>query len=179
MEDLRDILGMLGVGAAGGVVVVVCCCVCKKRKRGRKAARLLLELKFENNKIKGDIMAVSLTSTQFVEGTLQPVDAKGRPAQVDEGTVEFTSSDPNVFVVEEDPSDQLKVRITAVGEGVAELRYSADADLDDGETVTIEGFTAVEVLPALAVGFGIVFGAPQEQPNGGTSTTTSTSTTTI
>ena len=144
--------------------------------------RMLLTLKFgdgNNNGliIKGQIMAVSMTSTQFVEGTLQPVDSKGRPAKVDEDSVEFTSSDTSVFVVEEDPNDQLKVKVTAVGEGVAELRYIADADLDDGETVTIEGFTAVEVLPALAIGFGISFGTPQEQPNGGTSSTTSTSTT--
>lgn len=119
-------------------------------------------------------MAVTLTSTQFVEGTLQPVDSKGRPAQVDEGTVEFVSSDPNVFIAEEDPNDQLKVKITAISEGVAELRFSADADLDDGETVTIEGFMAVEVVPAMAIGFGITFGVPQEQDG---STTTSTSTT--
>lgn len=139
--------------------------------------RILLELKFDNVIIKGQIMAVTLTSTQFVEGTLQPVDSKGRPAQVDENSVVFTSSDPDIFVVEQDPSDQLKVKVTAVGEGVGELRYTADADLDDGETVTIEGFTAVEVLPALAIGFGISFGTPQEQPDGGTSSTTSTSTT--
>lgn len=175
MEGLKEILGCLGLGAAAGVVVVVCCCG-KKERRKRKKGKLLMEFRFENNKIKGDIMAVSLTSTQFVEGTLQPVDSKGRPAQVDENSVEYTSSNPDVFVVEEDPNDQLKVRITAVGEGVAELRYSADADLDDGETVTIEGFTAVEVLPAMAIGFGISFGQPQEQPNQ-PSTTTSTSTT--
>jgi hypothetical protein len=175
MEGLKDILGMLGVGAAGGAVVVVCCCCMGKKRRKRGAERLLLELRFENNKIKGNIMAVSLTSTQFVEGTLQPVDSKGRPAQVDENTVEYTSSNPDVFIVEEDPTDQLKIRITAVGEGVAELRYSADADLDDGETVTIEGFTAVEVLPAMAIGFGIQFGTPQEQPN----STSTTSTTTV
>jgi len=137
--------------------------------------RMFLELKFDNVIIKGQIMAVTLTTTQFVEGTLQPVDSKGRPAQVDENSVEFMSSNPDVFVVEEDPNDQLKVKVIAVGEGVAELRYTADADLDDGEVVTIEGFTAVEVLPAMAIGFGISFGTPQEQPSGGSGLTSSTS----
>lgn len=174
MKDLGSILAMLGITATG--IVVICCCKCMQRKKKKKKVRLLLELRFENNKIKGDIMAVTLTSTQFVEGVLQPVDRKGRPAPVDEGSVEFTSSDPDVFVVEIDPTDHLRVRIIAVDQGVAELRYSADADLGDG-VVTIEGFTAVEVVGSMATGFGISFGTPQEQPDNGSSSTTSTSTT--
>jgi hypothetical protein len=157
------------------VVVAALLAVGWSRRKG--GPMMLLELKFDNVIIKGQIMAVTLTSTQFVEGTLQPVDSKGRPAQVDENSVRFESSDSGVFIAEQDPTDQLKVRIIAVADGVAELRYSADADLDDGETVTIEGFTAVEVMPAMAIGFGILFGNPQEQAGGSTSSTTSTSTT--
>lgn len=137
--------------------------------------KLLLNLNLENFKIKGEIMALSLTSTQFATGTLQPVDSKGRPAKVEAGSVVFTSSDESVFVVTQDPTNELGLTITAVGEGTAQLDYSADADLGEG-VVTISGFTAIEVLPALAVGFGISFSAPQEQP---TSTTTTSSSTVI
>jgi hypothetical protein len=169
----RDVV-IAGLGVAVGALLVLN----EKRKRRRRGPQMLLTLKFDNNnKVKGQLMAVTLTSTQFVEGTLQPVDSKGRPAQVDENSVTFVSSDPNVFVAEQDPNDQLKVKITAVGEGVAELRYTADADLDDEETVSIEGFTAVEVLPAMAIGFGIQFSTPQEQPEQTSSTTTSTTST--
>lgn len=153
------------------IVVSILIYLITRMKGKKRTPKLLLELFTNHTKIKGDIMAITLTTTQFVEGTLQPVDAKGRPAPVDEGTVEFSSSDENVFIVEEDPANELKLKITAIGEGVAELRYSADADLGDG-VVTIEGFTAVEVLAAMATSFGIQFGIPQEQPNLTTTTTT-------
>lgn len=108
-------------------------------------------------------MAVSITTTQQVSGTLQPVDAKGKPASVEAGTVKFSSSDEAVFTVEQDPSNELSVKVVAVGPGTAQLNYSADADLGEG-VKTIEGFTAIEVLPASAVGFGLNFGTPEEQP---------------
>jgi hypothetical protein len=147
-------------------------CVNKGNKKKRKP-RLLLLLSTNDIKIKGDIMAISLTSTQFVEGVLQPVDRKGRPAKVQPGSIDYSSSDENVFTVTEDPNDETKLIITAVGEGTGQLDYSADADLGDG-VVTISGFTAVEVLPASAVGFGLVVGTPQEQDLSGTTTSTTT-----
>lgn len=107
-------------------------------------------------------MALTLTTTQFVEGTLQPVDAKGNPAPVEAGSVLFTSSDESIFTVEKGEENELQLTITAVGIGTAQLNYSADADLGEGVT-TISGFTAIEVVAAEAVGFGISFGEPQEQ----------------
>lgn len=132
-------------------------------KKRKKKPCLLLSLKIDNIKIKGKIMAVSITTTQQVTGTLQPVDAKGKPASVEAGSVSFSSSDVNVFIVEQDPSNELSLKVVAVGAGTAQLNYSADADLGEG-LKTIEGFTAIEVLPAEAVGFGLSFGAPEEQP---------------
>lgn len=139
--------------------------------RLKREPKLLLNLTLENFKIKGEIMALSLTSTQFATGTLQPVDSKGRPASVEPGSVVFTSSDPSVFIVEQDPLNELAIIVTAIGEGTAQLDYSADADLGAG-IVSISGFTAIEVLPALAVGFGLTFSTPQEQEPGTTTTTT-------
>lgn len=133
-----------------------------KKKRKNKPY-LLLSLLIDQIKIKGKIMAASITTTQQVTGTLQPVDAKGKPASVEVGTVRFSSSDQSVFTVEQDPTNELSVKVVAVGPGTAQLDYSADADLGEG-IKTIEGFTAIEVLPASAVGFGLAFGAPEEQP---------------
>lgn len=123
---------------------------------------LYLKLFINQIKIEGKITMVSLKTTQFVEGQLQPVDRLGNPAPVEPGSVRFTSSDENVFRAAQDAENELNVRLIATGVGVAQLSYSADADLGEG-IVTIEGFTGVEVLPADAVGFGITFGEPQEQ----------------
>lgn len=134
--------------------------IIKKRKN---KPYLLLSLIIDQIKIKGKIMAASITTTQQVTGTLQPVDAKGKPASVEVGTVHFSSTDQSVFTVEQDPTNELSVKVVAVGPGTAQLDYSADADLGEG-VKTIEGFTAIEVLPSSAVGFGLAFGTPEEQP---------------
>jgi hypothetical protein len=134
-----------------------------KIKRHRSRRRLVLLLFFDNLKIEGFIMALSMTATQKVAGALKPIDKKGNPAPVDEGSVSVTSSNEDVFVVERDSEDEKKFTLVAVGPGVAQLDYSADADLDDEGIKTISGFAAIEVLPAQAVGFGIEFAAPVEQ----------------
>lgn len=126
--------------------------------------RLMLRLITNQINITGDITLLSLKSTQFaVSGEIQAVDRLGNPAQVEAGSVNFSSSDESVFRAEQDPENEKIVKVVAVGPGVAQLDYSADADLGEG-VVTITGFTGVEVTPAQAVGFsGLSFGEPQEQ----------------
>ena len=132
--------------------------------RKPRKAKLLLSFVINQIKIKGEIKLVSLRSTQYVEsGELQAVDRLGNPAEVEAGSVNFSSSDEGVFRAEQDPDNEKLVKVVAVGPGVAQLDYSADADLGEG-VVTITGFTGVEVTPAQAVGFsGLSFGEPQEQ----------------
>lgn len=108
-------------------------------------------------------MAVSLTTTQQVSGQVQPVDRHGNPAKVEPGSVQYEVTNQDVAVIEEDPADETKFVLKAKGVGVAELRVYADADLGEG-VKAIETFAAVEVLPESAVGFGISFGTPEEQP---------------
>lgn len=105
-------------------------------------------------------MSVTLTTAQFVEGFLTPVDSEGQAALVEPGSVMFLSSDETIFSVEKNPDNELAFKITANAAGVAQLDFSADADLGDG-VKTISGFAAIEVIPSEAVGFGIVFGEPQ------------------
>jgi len=126
--------------------------------------RLMLKLITNNINITGDITLLSLKSTQYAQsGELSAVDRLGNPAQVEAGSVQFSSSDESVFRAEQDPENEKVVKVVAVGPGVAQLDYSADADLGEG-VVTITGFTGVEVTPAQAVGFsGLSFGEPQEQ----------------
>lgn len=130
--------------------------------RQRRKPKLYLTFSINDIKIKGAIKMVTMKVTQFVEGELQPVDRLGNPAQVEAGTVQFTSSDEAVFVVARDVENELKVKLVATGAGVAQLDYSADADLGEG-VVTITGFTGVEISPEQAVGFAVTFGEPQDQ----------------
>lgn len=134
-------------------------------KRPKPKARLLISFTHDSITFKSkSIMAVSLYPGQTVAGTLQPVDRRGNPSNVEPGSVKFTSSDESVFTVSVDPDNELKAILTAVAPGVAQLNYEADADLDlgDGETKTISSFAAVEVLPEEAVGFGITFDEPAD-----------------
>lgn len=117
----------------------------------------------QQNKIKGEIKMVSIKSTQEQDIQISTFDRLGNPAPVEAGSVKFVSSDESVFTVHQDPEDQTKAVVKAKGLGVAQLNVSADADLGEG-VVTIEGFTGVEILPALAVGFGFVPGEIREQP---------------
>lgn len=143
------------------IIVAIVLEILKSRKGGN--GKLVLTFTIDNIKIKGDITLVSLRSTQYaVSGELEAVDRLGNPAPVEAGSVNFSSSDEGVFRIERLDNEK-QVKVVATGAGVAQLNYSADADLGDG-VVTIEGFTGVEVLPAQAVGFsGLSFGEPQEQ----------------
>lgn len=132
------------------------------RYRPRKKGRLLLTL-FLTIKIKGQFMALTLTTVQQVKGQVNPVDRQGNPAKVEAGTVNYSSSDESVAVVEEDPDDETKFTVIAKGVGVAQITAEADADLGEG-VKTISTFAAVEVLPEGAVGFGFTFAEPEDQP---------------
>jgi hypothetical protein len=152
---------------------VVPICNDGRKKCKRKKVKVQLTITIEKVKIKGKIMAISLRDTQVAEVELSVVDKKGYPAQVDEGSVQYTSSDESVFRVEEDPDNELRAKIVAVAPGVAQLNYTADADLEDGIT-SIDGFTAVEVLPGDAVGFGVRIVNVSEQEETSSSTTSTT-----
>jgi hypothetical protein len=132
-------------------------------KKCRKKGQLMLTLFFESNTVKGNFMAATLQLSQEVEGQVQPVDKKGKPAKVQEGSVEYSTSDENVAIVVEDPNDETKFVIKARGIGVAQISFKADANLGEG-VKPIETFLAVEVFPDEAIGFGINLGEPRPQP---------------
>lgn len=132
------------------------------RRSCKQKPKLIITFFFNSIKIKGEIMAVVLSDTQFVDGQLTPVNKKGKPAPVETGTVEYSSSNEAVFTVEEDASDETKFKVVAVGAGTAQLNYSADADLGQG-VVPISGFTDIEVTAAQAVTFNVKFEEPKEQ----------------
>jgi len=138
-------------------------------RRARKGQGYRLRVSFFLNQIKieGENMALTMTSTQQATGQVQPVDIKGNPAQVEAGSVDFAIEDPSIAEVIEDPDDETKFTVRALGPvGVTRLNITADADLGEG-VKHIETFAAIEITPAGAVGFGVTFAAPTEQTEGG------------
>ena len=120
----------------------------------------IFEFEFFTNKKK--LMAATITINQKVSGQVTAVDRKGNPAQVEAGSFVFDTSDPEVCVISQDPEDESKFTVTAVGFGVAQVTVSADADLGEG-VETISAFAAVEVTAEKAVGFGFTFGEPTDK----------------
>ena len=139
-------------------IIVVACFFYLKLLR-KKTPKFLMTLEFNNLKITGEIKLIGLKLAQKVTVTLKPEDRLGNPAQVEAGSVVFTSNDESVCTVVQNPDNELQADVFSQGVGVAQLDFSADADLGEG-VVTISGFSAVEVLPLEAVGFGLEVGEP-------------------
>jgi len=110
--------------------------------------------------IKGDIMALILSNTQEVDLAIQPLDKRGRPAQVD-GVPEWAASDPTkaTLVVAE---DGLSAVLKALDNGTIQVGVVADADLGEG-VQTITGLLDVEIVGGQAATLGIIAGTPREQ----------------
>lgn len=160
-----NIFGWILVGILLGIAVVKF--LGSEKKTGKAGLRLAFF--FNHLKIEGLNMALTMTSTQQASGQVQPIDSKGNPAKVEAGTVEYEIGDPALVEVIEDEADETKFTVKALGPvGVTQLTIRADADLGEG-VKSIETFAAIEITPAGAVGFGIAFNAPEEQPadNGG------------
>lgn len=170
MTTVSELLNQLSVHATlfhGAAIVllfillyriIVDCFICKPQN-----GWIDLLIEFPNSQILIETKMVQLSTEEFVVGTISPKTRKGNPAKVQDGTVSFSSSDENVFTVEQDAENQLKCKVTAKGEGVAQLDFSADADLGEG-VKPVSGFSAVEVKSAEAAGFSIEFSAPEVQP---------------
>jgi hypothetical protein len=97
-------------------------------------------------------------------GVGTPVDAKGAPAKVQDGSVVWTSSDPTVVAVTQDAQDQLKAVIVAGLPGTAQVNVSGDADLGDAVKKISAPPLDVTVVAGAAVAFGAIStGTPEEQ----------------
>lgn len=131
---------------------------CKKKKRGN----LLFTVYYPNNNLylKG-IKYMVLTDIQKVAVSIQPVDRRGHPAQVDDVPV-WSSSDETLLSVVAAP-DGMSASVLAVGQlGHAQISVTADADLGDG-VESIVGILEVDVVASKATGLTITAGTPVDQ----------------
>jgi hypothetical protein len=146
------------------------------RRHHRLAVAFDLTIDYQHLTIKGQIMAVTFNTAQFVIGTLQPVDANGASATYTKGSISFASSDTTIFTALQDPTNELAATLTAVGVGTATLLYQ-------GKNLAgqiISGTASVTVVPVPqgdATQFLITFSEPQPLTTTTTSTTSTTTTT--
>lgn len=112
--------------------------------------------------IGGDLlMTLTLNTVQQCLVSIQPVDRKGNPAEVQ--NIEWLTSNTDVIALE--PSEDGKsCLVKSVGiPGTPTVQVSCDADLGEGVT-NLVGTIAVEVVAAPAVNIVINPGAVEEQP---------------
>jgi hypothetical protein len=104
---------------------------------------------------------IQMTDTQQAILTIEPVDKKGNPAQLD-GPPEWASSNTEVITVTA-AADGLSAVALAVGPlGTATVSVKADGDLGPGVT-TISGTIDITVTGGGAVTLKIAMGTPTEQ----------------
>lgn len=92
---------------------------------------------------------------------MQPLDAKGNPAPVD-NVAQWQTANPDVVRLVE-ASDGVTCMCMAVALGDTQVSCTADADLGEGVR-PITGLLDVSIRAAEAVSMGIVAGTPEEQP---------------
>lgn len=146
----------LPILVALGVVLWV---ILGKKKQKQKEKLLFTYFGNEFIKIQSTQMATIFKSDQNATFQVAPVDRKGRPAKVQEGSVEYSIDDSSVATVEEDPTDETKFKVVSSAEAITEAKLanvtvSADADTGDG-IKTVTGVLAIVVEPDGAEGFGI------------------------
>lgn len=112
--------------------------------------------------IEGEItdMNVVLETEQRVTATVAFTNRRGGAARVESTT--WTSSDEAIATVTADPANPLTAEIRSVAIGDAIVTCSADADLDAGETRTLEVVGTVLVREAEAQVGEMQFGTPED-----------------
>jgi hypothetical protein len=108
-----------------------------------------------------NVSMLILPITKQVTASIQPVDAKGNPAQID-GMASWSSSNPQIANITNVSSDSLKADIVPAGTlGTCQINVQADADLGSG-TKSITGLLDLTTVAGEAVGFTISTSEPQD-----------------
>lgn len=113
-----------------------------------------------DGQITSGVEFMKITASQKFTASIQPVDAKGNPAEVQAGSVQWEGPDTLTITPSE---DGLSAEIAAKGPlGSGQVSVSADADLGEGVT-TIAGTLQVDVVAGQAVSLGVNTSDPVEQ----------------
>jgi hypothetical protein len=106
------------------------------------------------------ITMLALPNDHKVTASIQPVDAKGNPAQID-GQAQWSSSSPSIANVQNISTDTLSAEVIPGDQlGSCQINVQADADLGSG-IQNITGVLDVQVVAGAAVGFTISTSVPE------------------
>lgn len=109
-------------------------------------------------KIKAILMELTIKVNHApITFTATPINDDGTDGKIESGTQEYTSSNPDVATVTEDPNDETKGTVTLTGaSGDFDLVVKGDADLGSGVNA-ISSTVTFHVLPVEATGFKFAF----------------------
>lgn len=125
------------------------------------AVRFIFRANLEGKIIEG-ATSTTMTNSQKLTLSVQPVDKRGDPASVEPGSAVWAIDDATLATVTAS-SDGLSADVAALGpQGSTRIVLSADADLGAG-VVTIFGEYQLTVTAGAAVGFKITASEPVEQ----------------
>ena len=112
-------------------------------------------------------MQFSMLTTQSVQVIGSPVDISGNPSKAVLSKQAYSSSDPSIFTVADDPSVPGGAIIVGVGVGTATLLETATATEPDGTTTEqIQGVATIVLTqappppPPVAASIVFTFGTP-------------------
>ncbi len=130
----------------------------------RQKPALWLRFSINNQTFKGVIKMIQLRDGQQQPFKAEFVDREGQPTTVQAGSVQISSSDPEVAEIIRSETDETAFTIKALKPGSCQVNVSADAI--EGEGVrNVEDFVAVEVRAGEAVGVNIAAtGDPEDYP---------------
>lgn len=111
-------------------------------------------------------MALTMSNTQQSTGKIVPVNSQNEPSgELVADSVDYMIDDPELVDIIEDPADQSKLTVVSKSKtGVGTLKITAKVRDIEGNEHDLEETVAIEIRPANAVGFGIVFEPPIEVP---------------
>ncbi len=128
-------------------------------KPGPAVKLIFTSISEDGTTIEGVTMG-TLRDDQKQRLSINPVDAKGKPASLD-GVPTWTSSDETVVTVAAE-ADGLSAMVTAVLPGTARVVVDADADLGSGVT-PLNGFVEYTITGGTAVALTITEDPPASQ----------------
>lgn len=147
------------------IIIIVLIILLQKSKENNilhRHKKLRFKILTNNQIIEGENLVVQLTSVQFVEITLAPVDLRGNPAPVE--NIVWESSDPSKLEIVPDAENPAHIRVNALGPvGTAQINVSADVNMDPEIAQSISDFVAFEIRVAFANSLGLSVTEPQDQ----------------
>lgn len=123
-------------------------------------ARLRFSLDGAQFSVEGESLEVSMNNEQTIVASIAPKTKQGNPATID-GSANFSAEPPEAGTFEQVSRLSARFKPATGFVGAVQVNVTADADLDEGETRTIQASGAINVTSAEAETLEVSFGEPE------------------